>query len=473
MGMKVVFQVAIVAAIATSAVSADVLTVTGGASIQSVVNRAKSGDTIQVEPGLYKETVYIDKDNVRLSGIIRDGKWPVMDGENVLNDGILVSGHDVVIETMHVRRYMGNGIMTQGANNFALIGNRVEGPGFYGIFPQYGKNGLVAHNIVSGITGTGLYVGMSQNIDVIFNEVFDNDGFGIELENSSDALVEGNYTHGNTVGIVLNLIPGLPIKKLDDIIIRNNFIVANDANTGGDTGKTSASVIDSGAGQHPQGTGLLLNAADTTTVENNLFRGNPGAAIFVTDHHFGQMFPVPDPQVDPLPDGNRILRNTFIDNGLEPYGRTAQLLKVLKMEHAPSLIMAGRGRENCVSAKHAVTSIGVDNWPECPAEMSSRDVTTKRLPERVVSEPLTLEQKGRLTYLAVCTGCHSYSVRIQGPPMIAARAPYMGGDPKVLADWISTPTKHRSDYPAMPPQNYLPPDVRLEVARYVLEMLEQ
>ena len=51
--------------------------------------------------------------------------------------------------------------------------------------------------------------------------------------------------------------------------------------------------------------------------------------------------------------------------------------------------------------------------------------------------------------------------------MVAARVLYMG-NPQKLADWIAHPTKKRADYPAMPPQNYLPPEVRLQVAKYVL-----
>lgn len=97
-------------------------------------------------------------------------------------------------------------------------------------------------------------------------------------------------------------------------------------------------------------------------------------------------------------------------------------------------------------------------------------MTSMRLKEPVRSAPLTLEQKGRLAWLAVCTGCHSFSTRVMGPPMVAARAPYMG-DPQKLADWIARPTKKRADYPAMPPQSYLPADVRLEVAKYVLEQV--
>jgi hypothetical protein len=39
---------------------------------------------------------------------------------------------------------------------------------------------------------------------------------------------------------------------------------------------------------------------------------------------------------------------------------------------------------------------------------------------------LKLKQRGKLTYLTVCTGCHSYNNRLIGPPMVAARALYIG-----------------------------------------------
>jgi hypothetical protein len=40
-----------------------------------------------------------------------------------------------------------------------------------------------------------------------------------------------------------------------------------------------------------------------------------------------------------------------------------------------------------------------------------------------------------------------------------------------LAEWIAKPTHKRPDHPEMPPQNYLPEDVRLAVANYILNEL--
>jgi hypothetical protein len=300
----------------------------------------------------------------------------------------------------------------------------------------------------------------------VHNETANNAGYGIEVENSRQVLIEGNYSHGNLVGVVLNLIPGLPTKSEEQIVVRNNFIIGNKPAEPSAEAK-SASVIDSGSGEPPGGTGLLINGADASTIEGNVFEDNPGAAIFVMDHNFGQLFPVPDPKVDPLPDDTKILENHFYGNGRSPFGRTQRVLAVLKQTQAPDLLVAGRGRRNCVMDKKSLTTLGADEWTECAAGSSSDALKTMRLDKPVETPSLTLEQRGRLTWLAVCTGCHSFSSRLHGPPMVAARVLYMG-NPQKLADWIAHPTKKRADYPAMPPQNYLPPEVRLQVAKYVL-----
>ena len=55
--------------------------VKNGESIQAAVTKAQTGDTIRVFPGTYHETVFIDKDDISLVGVIEDGEWPHLDGE--------------------------------------------------------------------------------------------------------------------------------------------------------------------------------------------------------------------------------------------------------------------------------------------------------------------------------------------------------------------------------------------------------
>ena len=109
-----------------------------GQLIMDAVKAAQPGDVIQVWPGTYTETVYIDKDNIRISGVIVEGKRPKLFGDSHLNDAILYSGNNVVVENFLITKYKGNGIMGQAGNNFEIRNNIIEDTGVYGIFPQLG-----------------------------------------------------------------------------------------------------------------------------------------------------------------------------------------------------------------------------------------------------------------------------------------------------------------------------------------------
>ncbi|MBT3947826.1 MAG: cytochrome-c peroxidase, partial [Candidatus Marinimicrobia bacterium] len=196
-------------------VSGTVIEVRDGELIQAAVAQARSGDLIRVYPGTYKETVYIDKENISLQGMIQDGKWPTLDGEKELNDALLYSGNGILIENFKIVNYKGNGVMGQAGNNFVIRNNWILDAGVYGIFPEFGKNGLIEHNILTGIEDAAIYVGMCDNVDVRHNEVYGNVA-GIEIENSRHVLVENNHSYNNTGGILVFITPGLPIKTCYD-----------------------------------------------------------------------------------------------------------------------------------------------------------------------------------------------------------------------------------------------------------------
>ncbi len=440
---------------------AAVHTVKEGMSIQSVVNLAEPGDTIEVMAGDYHETVYIDKNDITLRGVIIDREWPTLDGKLKLNDGVLVAGHGVTVERLFVKGYKGNAIMTQGANNFKILNNRIGGPAFYGIFPQFGKNGLVANNVIWGIEDAAIYAGMCESVDILYNETFGN-VMGIETENSKDMLVEGNYIHDNTVGVVLSLVPGLPIKRAESTIVRNNFIINNNAENFAPPGSLAAG--------NPPGLGGVVFGVDGSVWENNIISGNKSAGIFFADLSFFSM--PPDPKADPRPDKNKVLHNIFVNNGNSPDGAIKEFLNAGGLTQGPDIFATGKGRKNCVADREAIKEVGTERWTSCADGDTSMDIASMQLAEPVAPVEYSDRQIGRLTYLAVCTGCHTYSGRIVGPPMIAVKALYHN-NAKGMADWIANPVHKRKDYPEMPPQNYLPEKVRMAVSEYILEELSQ
>lgn len=432
-------------------------TVNDGESIMAAVKAANPGDTIQVMPGTYYETVYVDKENISIVGVIKAGERATLDGRGELNDAILYSGNNFLVENMKITGYKGNGIMGQAGNNFIIRNNLIIDTGVYGIFPQLGKNGIVDHNIISGIEDAAIYVGMSDNIQVSYNDVFDSVA-GIEIENSRHAIVENNYVHNNTGGILAFITPGLPIKTTYDVIIRNNFVVDNNHANFAIPGSTVSMI--------PAGSGIIVWAGDDVIIEGNIITNHKTGGIIISDHNsFGTGSN--DPESEPNPDRTMILNNFMMNNGYDTIDEVkALLLTELKGTDKADIIRVGGGVDSCIINRHRYTTAGVSSWKECDFT-NTDNIETYLLDKPVPPRVIDPSERGKIAYLGVCTGCHTYTDRMIGPPVNIIQALYMD-NPEGIAEYIANPSKKRDDYPEMPPQNYLDADTRLAVAKYML-----
>jgi len=429
-----------------------------GESIQAAVNAAADGDTIRVMPGTYRETVYIDKDGIRLIGVIEEGEWPTLEGEGRLNDAVLYSGNNIVVENLKITRYKGNAIMGQAGNNFEIRNNLIVDTGVYGVFPQLGTNGIVEGNVISGIEDAAIYVGMSDNVHVAGNEVFASVA-GIEIENSRHAIVENNYVHGNTGGILTFITPGLPIKTTSDVIIRNNFVVDNNTPNFGAPGSTVSGI--------PAGTGLLVMAADDVIIEGNIITGNQTAGILVVDHANASNVTA-DPESDPTPDRVAILDNFMMNNGYDTIPEVRALMLAELKGGNPDIVRAGDVRDSCITNRHRYRHAGLGDFSDCSFD-NTDTIESYLFPEPVAARAIDASEQGEITYLGICTGCHAYTGRLVGPPVQVIQALYRDR-PEELAAYIAAPARKRDDYPEMPPQDYLSEDVRLAVAEYMLRL---
>lgn len=427
-------------------------------TIQDVVAKAQAGDTIQLMPGTYHQTVYIDKDDIALVGVIHGSEWPTLDGEGKRNDAVLYSGNGVRVENLHIINYKGNAIMGQAGNNFVIRHNRIANSGVYGIFPEFAQNGLIEYNELVGIEDAAIYVGMCDNIVVAHNEVHGNVA-GIEIENSRHAIVENNTAYDNAGGILTFITPGLPIKTTFDVVIRNNFIVANNHKNFGAPGSIVSGV--------PSGTGVIVMAADDVIIENNFIRDNKNAGIIVADHKsFANV--TPDPEADPNPDRVSVLSNFFDNNGTDPIKEIRALMVAGLTREGPDLVTVGGGTGSCLSAPGSLKALNAGSWGTC-TRTSSADIGTYLLDKPAAPRPLTAADRGKLIYSSVCAGCHAYNVRMVGPPTQIIQALY-AGNAQGIADYIEKPVKKREDFPPMPPQSHLSPELRLAVAEYLLSL---
>lgn len=434
-----------------------VITVKDGDSIQAAVAQAQPGDTVQVFPGTYKETVYIDKDGIALIGVIENGAWPILEGEGTRNDAILYSGNNTRIENFKITHYKGNGVMGQAGNNFVIRHNWVVDTGVYGIFPEFGQNGLIEYNILTGIEDAAIYVGMCDNIHVAHNEVFGNVA-GIEIENSRHAIVENNVAYDNTGGILAFITPGLPIKTTYDVIFRNNFIYNNNRANFGAPGSIVAGL--------PAGTGIVIMAADDVIVEDNIIRDNKNAGIAIVDHKSFSNVTI-DPESEPNPDRVQILNNVMFNNGYDPITDIKVLQTATFSQGGVDIVAVGGGVDSCILNSAPFQTIGLSGYKKCARE-TTRDVASYLL-DKPAPPRAEESNKAKLVYNAICAGCHAYNARMIGPPTMTVQALY-ADNAQGIADYIANPIKKRDDFPAMPPQSHLSPEVRLLVAEYMLHV---
>lgn len=428
-----------------------------GDLIMDAVKKAKTGDLIRVFPGTYSETVYVDKDDITFQGIIENGNWPTLDGKKELNDAFLYSGNGIQIEGFKIIKYKGNGIMGQSGNNFVIRNNWIVDTGVYGIFPQYGKNGLIEYNTLTEIEDAAIYVGMCDNIDVQHNKVYGNVA-GIEIENSRHCLVENNNAYNNTGGILVFITPGLPIKTTYDVIVRNNFVRENNHKNFGAPGSIVSGI--------PAGTGILVMAADDVIIENNIITDNKNVGIVITDFANGGAKASKDPESDPNPDNIVILDNLMVNNGYDPIDEIKAAMLTKLTTEGPDIFAIGKGSGSTILNKDKYVTFGLNDFGK-PSITDTRNVKSLLLDKPAEPRKLTVNKLGEYTYFGVCSGCHAYDIRLIGLPINVIQMIYKD-NPEGIVEYINAPKNLRDDYPEMPPQDYLSEEAKIAVAKYML-----
>ena len=211
---------------------------------------------------------------------------------------------------------------------------------------------LVENCKLTKIKDAAIYVGQSRDIIVRNNECYENVA-GIEIENCVNSLVENNYLHDNTAGMLVFLLPNNPSKVGSDHKVKNNRILNNNHANFGDPNAIVGKLI--------PGTGLLIMAADRTEVTANEIRGNDSFGLAVVG--LAVAFPKGTSfDVGAIPESNRIHGNTFADNGRNPGG----LVKEIGLKNT-DIFWDGSGWNNAFEESGVKTfpkALPTRNWPD-------------------------------------------------------------------------------------------------------------
>ena len=283
------------------------LTVSPGMKIQDAIDAANPGDVIEIEPGVYHETLTLDVSDLTLRGLEKNGERAVLDGKGVLSDGAIGSGSRLVLENFDVRHYTANGIMINLGQQITFRNLNIDDTGLYGLYPVEVVGVVVEGSTVTKVKDAGIYVGQSKDIVVRGNAAHGN-VTGIEIENSLNAVVEENDVYDNAGGILVFGLPNVPSKLSRGCVVRNNQVRENNHVNFGDPSAIVSKV--------PSGTGILVLAGDDVQITGNEIVGNKSFGVGVAS--LGLILPAGRFDIDPYPDHVTVAGNTMSNNGNDP-----------------------------------------------------------------------------------------------------------------------------------------------------------
>jgi parallel beta-helix repeat protein len=314
-------------------------------TIQSAVDAASNGDEIRIFTGTYREAVTVSTPGLTLDAA-RGASVTIESPGGTAEDGVTVADphggtlHGFALAGVTVHGFSGDGVRLVNVSGFSLTGVDARDNGEYGLYPLLSSHGTIASCSASGSNDSGIYVGQSSDVAISANFVQNNVN-GIEVENSTDVRAVGNTAIGNTVGILVDLLPAAvvaepgftPIESSSHILVEGNIVLSNN--------RPNTASADDIASAEPPGSGIVVIGGDHITVRGNLVAGNAyGGIVLLSGNDLLALVPgLPGySQADPDPRNTLVADNVLFNNGFiaAPPGFPA----------AADLIWTGTGADN-------------------------------------------------------------------------------------------------------------------------------
>ncbi|MEO6028642.1 MAG: parallel beta-helix domain-containing protein [Candidatus Binatia bacterium] len=234
-------------------------------------------------------------------------------------NGVTGSAVDgLIFQSLNVGAWPENGMFVAGADGvtFRDIYSDALDVSKYAVFPIQSNNVLIEGSEVRHVIDAGIYVGQSTNIIVRYNRVIENVA-GLEIENSANAEVYGNYAYANAGGILIFKLPGLPVQLSNGHAVHHNVSIANNReNIGSGT-----------VGLIPDGTGMIVLSNDDSTFHHNQVQQNNSFGLALIDQEIlntltvlgGGSPPFPTTSPDQKSTNNAVYQNDIdLTNALAP-----------------------------------------------------------------------------------------------------------------------------------------------------------
>ncbi len=213
-------------------------------------------------------------------GLVRDINCGINPNGNQNEINVLIRSDGVTVDGVQCAARGEVGILVRGARNTRLINNSLQ-QHRYGIAVINGDNTWIADNEMQLNRVEGLRVLGSDNVSVLNNHIHDNQyqdfvtGTGVRVGNSSNARIEGNQildNHGH----------GLRLDDSDDAVVINNTMIGSGVQGVHLTGSNAVQIIDNEILANSR-YGLLLHDSEAVLLENNRINGNASRGLYLSE----------------------------------------------------------------------------------------------------------------------------------------------------------------------------------------------
>jgi Right handed beta helix region len=296
-------------------------------SIQQAVNASRSGDTIKVANGTYREGVLIlnrRRSGLRIVGNTKNPAKVLLNGKGLkgarAQNGFLVNGvNHVTIKGFKTKNYKANGVFVVNATGYTLTNLIAEKTGIYGIYAFNTKGGSISNSEAFHTSDAGFYIGQTPpqskpKRTFVKNVRSHSNVIGFSGTNMRYVTIQNSKFWNNGVGIVPNALDTEKFAPPEFNVIKNNEVFWNNFNyyLGAPFELRGTAVGDLA---YPPGVGILMFGGRDTIVEGNQLYGNYVAGFAMIDQI------VLEQEDARSVDRNTVRGNSFGLNGTDLNGR--------------------------------------------------------------------------------------------------------------------------------------------------------
>jgi hypothetical protein len=256
-----------------------------GDSIQKAVNAAKSGDTVLLTPGTFRESVRITTSGVTLRGMGRTTVIAPAVTQNQSScakagNGICVEGTEsrpvegTTIASLTLAGFAKNALWSSRTDRLTVRDVTAEKNGQWGIAQERSIRGVFRGNTAQNNGDAGLFIG----------NTVDTEGGATDTQGT---VIEGNRLQGNRIGVTVRRLRNLTVSANDiNANCTGVFIVGDENAPRAGALTVSDNLIYSNNNYCPktarlpflQGSGIVLTGTEDAVLTRNVIADNAGTS---------------------------------------------------------------------------------------------------------------------------------------------------------------------------------------------------